>query len=231
MPEIENNKEKIDTNPKEQFLVEGEDPVKYLRDITFVNLQNIIAANKDRDSQIQEIISRIKLEKEKANDIESLKNAILLLKDEENDDEFHRKILELLDPLIIDAAKTSEIFFRINGILTYGVDERAKLIHIHIQPNSETNKLTFAEKKKMLLDGFSHLAEIINKDKEIQKITGMSPMIARSPKFMMSLGFSEPVPVSEDEWKENFIYEYQNNIPVSYSEIARVDFLNKYLKK
>jgi|GEM_PF-6869601 len=231
MPEIENNQEKIDTDLKEQFLVEGEDPVKYLRDITSVNLQNIIAANKDRDSQIREIISRIKLEKEKANDIENLKNAILLLKDEENDDEFHRKILELLDPIIVEAAETSEIFFRINGILTYGVDERAKLVHIHIQPDSETNRLTFAEKKKMLLDGFNHLAGIINKDMEIQKITAMAPLVARSPKFIMSLGFSEPIAVSEAECKEHFMYEYQNKIPVSFSEISRDDFLKKYLKK
>ena len=117
MPKIEEDQGKIDTDSKEHFLVEGEDPVKYLRDITSVNLYSIIAANKDRESQIREIISRIKLENEKANDIENLKYIISLFKDEENDDEFHRKILELLDPFIVDAAKTSEIFFRINGIL------------------------------------------------------------------------------------------------------------------
>ena len=70
MPKIEKDQEKNDSDSKEHFLVEGEDPVKYLREKTSVDIQKIISASKDRESQIQEIISRIKLEKEKANDVE-----------------------------------------------------------------------------------------------------------------------------------------------------------------
>ena len=230
MPKIEENNKKKKNNSDANYGIE-ENPVDYLREITSANLQNIIAVNKDRASQVREIISRIKWRKDKVDVIEKIKYEISLCEDEKKDEVFHKKILELLEPIIIGVAERREKFYRINGILTYGINENEKLIHIHIVPDIKTSKLAFKEKKKILLEGFSQIADILRKKTEIERITAMSPLLARSPKFIMSLGFSSPLPVSESEWKENFIYEYQNNTPVGFSEITRADFLKRYLKE
>jgi len=206
-------------------------PVDYLREMTSVNVRKIINACDNRENQVQKIISGIKWRNNRPEDLENLRKAIMSCEEIANDDEFHENIMELVEPFIVDVAQRSEEFFKINGILIYGINEDSSSVHVHMQPDTETDKLTFKEKEKLLIDGFKKLAEIVDKEAKIQKITAMTPMAARAPKWMMSLGFSEPVPVTENEWKEYFIYEYQNNIPVSYSEISRVDFLNKYLKK
>jgi hypothetical protein len=112
-------------------------------------------------------------------------------------------------------------FTKINRSLYYG--EGDNLIHIHLAPSED---LGMARVKKLMMEGFNNLAEIVNKNKKVEKITARSWIVGDHPKVMEKLGFKIDQESGEKVTDERGLGNEEKS-----SEISREDFLKRYLKE
>lgn len=155
--------------------------------------------------------------------------------DIENRDEFIQAIMLILQP-IIDAKRNDPVKFEeakrqaflengkfnsINDLMSYDIDEHT--LHLHIAPNETT---TAARKITMLKEGMIELAKIVRDNKDIQKITGASWIVAEHPEILTRLGFDLEGQISAEEKERFFAAETKD---VHRASISRQALLNKYL--
>jgi|GEM_PF-4080194 len=107
---------------------------------------------------------------------------------------------------------------RINEILEYEFSDGGKSIKIHTWPKKKPG---IRKLKLLILSGFNNLAEIINKNPDVEKVEAWSWIVYDHPDLIESLGFvlgEEYETTNEDHPKGRG------------SEMSRNDFLKKYLK-
>ena len=80
--------------------------------------------------------------------------------------------------------------------------------------------------RKLVVEGLRDLADIVQKDENIQKITAESWIVGKSSKIMEKLGFQ----ISSEEGRK-VTDKRELGEEIKKAEISREDFLKKYLKK
>ncbi len=115
-------------------------------------------------------------------------------------------------------------YIKVNDLLYYGKSGDGN-IHIHIAPHEQTK---IGTKIGLFRKGLKKLAEEVNNNQDVDKITATSWVIAEAPKLMELLGFRLHGEVS-DEFKQKY---FPNEIrPVHHASISRDDLLKRYLVK
>jgi len=111
-------------------------------------------------------------------------------------------------------------FTEINRLLSY--EKSGSVIYIHA-PAGKTvdNKIT------LYREGMRRLAEIVEKDPEVEKITTISYLVAEHPGLFTTIGF-EVGEVSDEIRQQNFVSEEHG---IKRAEISREKFLKRFLKK
>ena len=111
-------------------------------------------------------------------------------------------------------------FIEINRLLSYG--KSGSIIHMHA-PAGETvgNKVT------LYREGLRKLAEIINDDPKIKKVTATSPLVSAHPGLFTRAGFK--VDDVTDEFRQQHFAGEEREIKIA--EIDREEFLKRFLKK
>ncbi|MEK7648383.1 MAG: hypothetical protein AAB400_00505 [Patescibacteria group bacterium] len=118
------------------------------------------------------------------------------------------------------AMNESEGFTEINRLLSYG--KSSDLIHIHASLGK-----TVENKLSLYRSGLRKLAEIIDRDPDIRRITATSPLVAQHPGLFTIAGFAVE-DISDDVRMLHFKNEKQE---IKRASISREDFLKKFLKK
>lgn len=110
-------------------------------------------------------------------------------------------------------------FTEINRLLSYGKD--GDRIHIHAPFGR-----TVEGKLKLYREGMRKLAEIVENDPEVKKITATSALVAEHPSLFERAGFE----ISEvPEWIKEEHFDGQKNI--KKASISRDEFLKRFLVK
>jgi len=149
-----------------------------------------------------------------------------------------------LEPIVALRINQSKIFEKVqrentinsNGnlklseVLYTSLNEQNKNeIFIHLAPAEEFIKENgIANLKKEVEKGLAKLAEIVESNKNIEKITATSWIVAKNPLILERLGFTVVGEISEKERMEDFNNEKR---PVAKAFIERSDFLARYYNK
>jgi len=164
--------------------------------------------------------------------------------DIKNQEEFIFHLLKTLEPIVALRINQSKIFEKVqrentinsNGnlklseVLYTSLNEQNKNeIFIHLAPAEEFIKENgIANLKKEVEKGLAKLAEIVESNKNIEKITATSWIVAKNPLILERLGFTVVGEISEKERMEDFNNEKR---PVAKAFIERSDFLARYYNK
>lgn len=166
-------------------------------------------------------------------DIEAMKLALLdcaKIKDQEH---FLDAVMKIVNPIVdikehhkdkfeeVEARVMNEAsnLTPINRLVSYG--KSGDEIHIHHTPGT-----TVENKLRLYKEALAKLAEIVDKDPEIKKITAASWIVAKNPRMFTGAGFT--VEDSNEYHKGNLD---ELNRKMNFASISRDDFLNRYLKK
>lgn len=185
------------------------------------------------------------------------KNGILFNKEEiiknlqeaaktEDREIFVLKISKILEPIVILKVTQPKVFskiqreslvdnlkdkIRLSEFLYYGISGDKKNAHIHLLHAKDfMTKEKIEDFQKDIEAGFSKLAEIVKKDKDIEKITATSWIVALrgSAKRLEKMGFTIVGPISKEEREKHFDNEKRL---IAEAFISREDFLVRYGKK
>lgn len=152
----------------------------------------------------------------------------------ENQAEFVISLLDALKPIIdlkikdfgefeksqIEAINDAHGWNKLNQLLSYG--KSGPTIHLHV-PAGES----VSNKRDQYYEGLAKLAEIIEKDPEIQRVEATSFIVAKHPGLFVRDNFI----ISEvtKEFKQKY---FPGEIKeIKRASISREDFLNKFLPK
>ena len=153
----------------------------------------------------------------------------------EDGDRFAEAMMPILEPLIhlkienlVEFERITRIdfnkkFIPLNDVLSYGRD--GNTIHLHVPPSES---IGLKEKMYLLKSGLIDLAAMVKDDPTIVEITGTSWIVAKAPKLLESLGFTDRGLVSDEKRREYFGGETR---PVAEAYISRQDLLDRYLSK
>ena len=126
---------------------------------------------------------------------------------------------------------SNEKFIQINEVLSYGISEDNKIVHIHIVPSRE--ELTFEGRdgvkkfKEIFLQGLQELASVLDKENDFEYVTATSKMVKNNPKLIQKLGFEDMGMIDKKMWQEHFAEDNQEDI--HFARMNRNLFLEKYL--
>jgi hypothetical protein len=158
----------------------------------------------------------IKMELEKCADIKTKK-------------EFIESVFKILKPVIdlkiekpeifIGEGEASQEFVKINELLSYVIV--GNIIDIHMLPEEKVENLPLKFK-----EGLQKLAEIVDKNKDIETIEARSWINAEHPNFMKRFGFTIDGEISEEIRLKYFPREKRK---ISDAHMSRNDFLKRYL--
>jgi hypothetical protein len=223
----------------ENFIENKNIDSKLKRELTSA-IDSIFTNAKDQDERrknLNKLISKLNpffnlISEDNSQIIESIKVCAEI----EDKDVFTERILSILEPLIkIETAdpkafeeKRREFFVddigstKLNEILSYEIDN--DVIHLHLSPARE-----FIKEKgipgfiKEIRDGFISLAKILEENKEIKDVVGISWIIAKNPTLLEGLGFSvEHGKIPNENNPEG------GERPISIASISREKFLERY---
>jgi len=110
-------------------------------------------------------------------------------------------------------------FVEINRLLSY------EKIGSEIQLHAPAGR-TVGNKLGLYREGMRKLAEIVEKDPEVEKITAMSHLVAKHPGLFTAVGFGV-YEISDEIRQKHFIHEDRE---IKVAEIDREKFLKRFLK-
>ncbi|MCL5010921.1 MAG: hypothetical protein M1127_01785 [Patescibacteria group bacterium] len=116
-------------------------------------------------------------------------------------------------------------FTPVNEVLSYGVDEEKSFLHLHVPPCK-----TVQNKVSLLKEGLAEIAEVVQDNENIERITGTSWIVAQNPNLLRRLGFT--IGGKEKTYKRLLRSSFLGNEkPVGSAFMERNDFLARYLKQ
>jgi len=228
-------------------------------------LGEIFDSHKDGQERIEEIISIIEpFLKSDLIDGKEVQHSLEECSTINEKEEFIKKILSSLGPIIELRKKNPEAFKEIQKqekfidlgeILSYGLSEDKKLIHIHLVEVEE--KVKGRVTRDRLKKDLKQLAKMIGESeqfKEVKTITATSWIVAKYPKATEGFGFTLEGEISLEERQEHFPGEFididkeevggqdeasaeefmatsRPGKPINKASMTREEFLKRYLEK
>ena len=128
---------------------------------------------------------------------------------------------EEFDEIRRDDFKKRTGFVEVNKLLSYEINN--EILHIHIPPNESTS---LQEKYSLFIKGMKELAKIVDNNKSITKIVGISWIIAKHPKILKRCGFTVDGPIDAEIKRRDF---GNDEVDVWGAHMSREEFLKKYL--
>ena len=130
-----------------------------------------------------------------------------------------------------EGMQTKEEFVRINDVLSYGITSDGRAVHIHVVPDRDDvitkDRAHIKKYKELFYDGLKKLAEIVERERQIEQITATSKMVKNNPKIIKKMGFEDHGAVDEVLWQAHFSQDKRED--VHFAKMGREAFLKKYL--
>lgn len=153
----------------------------------------------------------------------------------EDDDEFVAQLSHRLQPMVDVKLDQPELYesiqqqiilerpgyVKVNDLFAYELGKNDTYFQLHIFP-VETRK----DKLSLIKEGMKGLAEVVNKNPNIQEVVAVAWIVASNPGLMERLGFEIDGPMSEEERNEYFPIEAGE---VGKAHITREELLKRYL--